>query len=97
MSKRVVITTFGSFGDLNPYLGLALGLRARGHDPVIATGESYRHFVEAEGVEFSPIRPDHAPTLEGEANTTPGYAMMGKVLAFGYMKGILETLGVEYV
>src|SRR5918997_6524408 len=44
LGKRVVITTFGSFGDLNPYLGLALGLKARGHDPVIATAEYYRPF-----------------------------------------------------
>ena len=58
VGKRVVITTFGSFGDLNPYLGLALGLKARGHDPVIATAEFYRHFVEAEGVGFRPVRPD---------------------------------------
>src|SRR5918993_1494544 len=58
VGKRVVITTFGSFGDLNPYLGLALGLKARGHDPVIATAEFYRPFVEAEGVGFRPVRPD---------------------------------------
>ena len=43
-----------------------------------------------------PMRPDHAPTMEGEANDSPGYAMMGKVLAFGYIKGILEGLGYPY-
>jgi mannonate dehydratase len=43
-----------------------------------------------------PIRPDHAPTLEGEANDHPGYAMNGKVFAFGYMKGILEAAGHPY-
>jgi mannonate dehydratase len=39
-----------------------------------------------------PMRPDHAPTLAGEAADTPGYAMMGKVLAIGYMRGLLEGL-----
>ena len=43
-----------------------------------------------------PIRPDHAPTMEGEANDRPGYNMGGKVLAFGYMKGILEALKIPY-
>lgn len=43
-----------------------------------------------------PIRPDHAPTLEGEANDTPGYAMSGKVLAVGYMKGIMDSLGIPH-
>lgn len=43
-----------------------------------------------------PMRPDHAPTMEGEANDTPGYAMMGKVFAFGYMKGIMKALNISY-
>jgi mannonate dehydratase len=43
-----------------------------------------------------PMRPDHAPTLEGESNDRPGYAMMGKVFAFGYMKGILDALRIPY-
>jgi mannonate dehydratase len=43
-----------------------------------------------------PIRPDHAPTLEGEANDRPGYAFMGKILAFGYMKGILDAAKLPY-
>jgi mannonate dehydratase len=43
-----------------------------------------------------PMRPDHAPTLEGEANDRPGYAFNGKIFAFGYMKGILETRGIPH-
>ncbi len=43
-----------------------------------------------------PIRPDHAPTLEGESNDHPGYAMAGKILAFGYMKGIMDALQIPY-
>jgi len=43
-----------------------------------------------------PIRPDHAPTLEGEANDRPGYAMGGKVFAIGYMKGIMQSLGIDF-
>ena len=43
-----------------------------------------------------PIRPDHAPTLEGESNDSPGYAMQGKILAIGYMKGILDGLHVPH-
>ena len=43
-----------------------------------------------------PIRPDHAPTLEGESNDHPGYAILGKILAIGYMKGIMDGLRVPY-
>jgi mannonate dehydratase len=43
-----------------------------------------------------PIRPDHAPTLEGESNESPGYAFLGKLFAIGYMKGILDALKIPY-
>jgi mannonate dehydratase len=38
-----------------------------------------------------PMRPDHAPTLEGESNDHPGYMIMGKVFAIGYMRGLIEA------
>jgi len=41
-----------------------------------------------------PIRPDHAPTMEGESHDDPGYAVVGKVFAFGYMKGIARALNI---
>ena len=41
-----------------------------------------------------PIRPDHAPTLAAESNQSPGYAMQGKILAVGYMKGIAQALDI---
>jgi mannonate dehydratase len=45
-----------------------------------------------------PIRPDHAPALAGEAENgkASGYTIGGKVLAFGYMKGIMEARGLRY-
>lgn len=55
---RILLTTFGSLGDLYPYLAIAIGLSARGHAPVIATSERYRQIVEARGIAFAPIRPD---------------------------------------
>ncbi len=43
-----------------------------------------------------PMRPDHAPTMAGEANDRPGYAMDGKIFAFGYMKGVMDAYGYPY-
>ena len=56
--KRIVLSTFGSFGDIHPYLAIALELKARGHSPVIATSEVYREKMDALGLEFRPVRPD---------------------------------------
>ena len=59
---RVLLASFGSYGDLNPYLGLGLALKARGHQPVLAVMPSYRGHVEDAGLEFRPLRPDGNPS-----------------------------------
>lgn len=56
--KRIVLSTFGSFGDLHPYIALALELKMRGAHPVLATVPIYRAKIEALGIEFHPVRPD---------------------------------------
>lgn len=58
---RILITTFGSLGDLNPYLALARGLAERGHEPILATHAYYREIVESEGFALRPVRPDAHP------------------------------------
>jgi len=65
-SKRIVLNTWGSFGDLHPYMALALELRARGHRPVIATMEMYRERLEAVGLELAPVRPNIPQPKEQE-------------------------------
>jgi rhamnosyltransferase subunit B len=57
----VVFTTWGSFGDLHPFMALALELQERGYRSVIATAPIYREKVEAEGLAFYPVRPDLPP------------------------------------
>ena len=45
--KRIILTTFGSYGDIHPYMAIAMELQARGHHPVIATSELYREKMQA--------------------------------------------------
>ncbi len=56
--KRIILSTFGSFGDVHPYIAIALELKKRGHTPVIATTEMYREKTEALGLELRRVRPD---------------------------------------
>ena len=39
-----------------------------------------------------PMRPDHAPTMEGESNDRPGYMVRGQIFAVGYMQGLLASI-----
>jgi UDP:flavonoid glycosyltransferase YjiC (YdhE family) len=73
-SKRIVIATLGSYGDIHPYMAIAMELRARGHRPVIATSELYREKMEGAGLEFAPMRPHMPPPQEQDQ------AMMDNVM-----------------
>lgn len=67
---RIVFYTIGSLGDLHPVLALALGLKQRGHEPVVATSAAYRSRVESFGIEFRPVPPDMPDTPERTAELT---------------------------
>lgn len=62
--KRIILTTIGSYGDIHPYMALAMELQARGHHPVIATSELYREKMRTAGFDFAPLRPNIPPPAE---------------------------------
>ncbi len=37
------------------------------------------------------LRPDHAPSMAGESNATPGYEMLGRLFAAGYLRGLMQS------
>ncbi len=55
---RIILNTWGSFGDIHPYMAIGMELQRRGHVPVIATMEVYRQKIEGIGLEFVPVRPN---------------------------------------
>src|SRR5690606_2311409 len=36
------------------------------------------------------MRPDHVPQMLGEDEGEPGYTMLGRLFAFGYMRGLMH-------
>lgn len=72
--NRIVLNTFGSFGDVHPYMAIALELRERGHYPVIATSDLYREKMLASDFEFVPVSPHLPPPQEQDVE------MMEKVM-----------------
>jgi len=58
---KIVISTFGSLGDLHPMLALAIELRTRGHQIIVNTLEVYREKIDTLGFEFLPLRPNINP------------------------------------
>jgi rhamnosyltransferase subunit B len=58
---RIVFSTYGTFGDVNPLIALSLELKRRGHRPVLAVPEMFRDKIEPLGIGFAPVRPDQDP------------------------------------
>jgi UDP:flavonoid glycosyltransferase YjiC (YdhE family) len=92
--KTVVLATWGSYGDVHPFIAVALALKARGVRPVIATSEEYRQKVEDEGLAFHPVR----PSFEQLGRDT-GLAQTGFVQAFADRPDwyLIETAIVPYL
>lgn len=38
-----------------------------------------------------PMRPDHVPQLEGEEDGDPGYTMLGRLFAYGYIRALMQA------
>lgn len=55
--SRIVLSTFGSLGDLHPYVAVGRALKQQGHEAVIATSSEYEGIVQAAGLHFAPVRP----------------------------------------
>ncbi len=58
---RIVLTTFGTLGDVHPLIAVALEMRRRGHAPVLAVPEIFRAKIEPLGLEFVKVGPTLNP------------------------------------
>src|ERR1700752_4981592 len=54
---RAVLTSFGSTGDFEPFLALAIEMKRHGHEPVLAFLPHYAARAEKLGIEFVPTGP----------------------------------------
>ena len=55
---RAVLTNFGTTGDIQPFLALAIELQRHGHVPLLAFSPYYEFRVRSLGFEFKAVGPD---------------------------------------
>ena len=68
---RVLILTFGTHGDVLPYVALASGLLAAGHEAAVCTAEGFQELVTEAGVPYEYMSND---MLEIVQSAMPGMA-----------------------
>jgi rhamnosyltransferase subunit B len=82
---RIVLTTFGSGGDLNPFIALGLGLRARGHDILFAVEDGFRRTVERAGFPVHRLSGDATETMAAHTGE-----MIGKSTPLASVRLLVE-------
>ena len=68
--QRPMILTFGTRGDVQPFIPLALEMKARGMNPLIVTLPLFKHLIEGSGIAFANIVEDDdaaAPIVDDES------------------------------
>ena len=93
---RVLITSWGSYGDVYPYVGLALALRAGGHQPVIVMPEFYRPLIESLDFEFHAagpaIDPDDRALIEQVMDPVRGSDVLLRGILMPALRADFEAL-----
>lgn len=82
---RILLTTLGSRGDIQPFIALAKGLMSAGYTVALQTAEAYQPFIEAYGVPYAYMNNDFmelTESKEGKAAMDGGgkMALLKKVM-----------------
>jgi vancomycin aglycone glucosyltransferase len=64
---KILLSSIGSRGDVQPVLALALALRAHGHEPRLCVPPDFKDWIEAHGLTCIPIGPDLKKLTGGSA------------------------------
>jgi UDP:flavonoid glycosyltransferase YjiC (YdhE family) len=96
---NIGIYTYGTRGDVQPYVALALGLMAKGHSVTLAAPSDFRTFVTGFGVPFWPLYGEaenmmQSPEGQQVLQTENSIALMKHF--FKVLHGIREPLRQSY-
>src|SRR3712207_5444849 len=91
---RVVLTTTGTHGDINPLIFVGKALKARGHVVTVATALMFEPEIAAAGLNFHPVRPHFLPEALMRPTSDPEGlpARMMREAFFACVRGSFEDL-----
>src|SRR5688572_13529405 len=87
-----LLVPIGSHGDVHPFVGLGLALRARGHCVTVVTNPHFEPLVRRVGLGFAPVG-----TAEEYRTLAADPDLWHPTKAFGVMaRGVLAAMGPTY-
>lgn len=79
---RYAIITYGTRGDVQPFIALALGLMQKGEAVILLAPENFKDFVQGYGVDFYPLHGD----IEGMLHSAEPLSLLKKGSAVALLK-----------
>jgi UDP:flavonoid glycosyltransferase YjiC (YdhE family) len=92
---RILITTLGTRGDVQPYVALAQGLLGRGHRVLLAAPEQFASFAESHGIDVEPLPGAFLALLdtdEGRAAIAGGRGFGAGLKLLGHVRPLMRRL-----
>jgi UDP:flavonoid glycosyltransferase YjiC (YdhE family) len=98
---KVLLIPLGSHGDVHPFVGLGLALRARGHDVTLITLGYFEKLVRSAGLDFValPLAEDFEEGLKDPDLWHPrrGFALVVRKSLLPYLRPIYDHIAERYV
>lgn len=96
---RALLIPLGSYGDVNPFLGLGRELRRRGHEVLVATNDHFAPLIRHEELGFLSLGTDeeyHAALSEPDAwHPTKGVKVIARFLE-PYVRRVYDVITQHY-
>jgi vancomycin aglycone glucosyltransferase len=89
---RVLLSTIGSRGDVQPLVALALEVRALGHHVRLCVPPDFRVWIEKLGMPVTPIGPELRSTGKGSASSPPPTPEQRRRMVEGTVAAQFETI-----
>lgn len=86
---HVAISTYGTRGDIQPFIALALGLKQAGHRATLVTSDTFTQWIQSYGVDTCPVhfnpqeivqRPETQAVMRGRGNPLRVFGIMRAVI-----------------
>jgi vancomycin aglycone glucosyltransferase len=90
---RVLLSTIGSRGDVQPLVALALELRAIGQEVRLCVPPDFREWIEGMGMPVTPIGPELRSTAKSDPSAAPITLEGGRQMIEGTVTAQFEIVG----
>ena len=89
---RILLSTIGSRGDVQPVVALALELKALGQEVRLCVPPDFREWIEALGLSVTPIGPEVRSTGKGDPAAAPPSPEIVRQMMEGTVTAQFETI-----